>query len=78
MSDIDRIYDIIDGLMSLGAVKELNCFLLNYERESSVDVLLALLVSTLPVKNSLPGRSHIIQKVKDHKNYQEGLLNGLV
>lgn len=76
--DIDRIYDIVDGLLKLGAIKELNCFLLNYERESSIDVLLALLIASLPARSELPGRNHIIEKVRAHKNYQEGLLNGLV
>lgn len=78
MSDIDSIFDIVDGMMKLELVKELDCFLLNYDRESSIDVLIALLTSTLAVKDRLKNRNHIADKIKLHKDYQEGLLKGLI
>lgn len=76
--DIDSIYDIVDGMMKLNLINELDCFLLNYDRESSIDVLIALLTASLPAASRLKNRKHIADKVKLHKNYQEGLLKGLV
>jgi hypothetical protein len=81
-SALDLIYDAADSLMRNGQFEQLDALIADAPIAFlSVDVLLAILTSTLPARSRLPSRANLFttveQILKRRGEYEEGLLAGL-
>lgn len=79
---LDLIYDQVDDLLRAGEFDYLDSCLFSIEPYNyNTDLLLALLTTTLPVKNSLIHRSEFTSKVCQelrNRNYDDSLVDGLI
>lgn len=82
-SDLDAIYDKIDGMMHAGQIKEIDEILAAVPMDStSTDLLLGYLTITLPVKSSLPSRPAFYEATRaklcqEHEADVDRILQGL-
>lgn len=82
-SDLDAIYDKIDGMMHAGKIKEIDQILAAVSMDStSTDLLLGYLTITLPVKSSLPSRVAFYEATRaklcrEHEADVDRILQGL-
>jgi hypothetical protein len=79
---MDLIYDRIDELMRRDQLPALDALLQSAPAdELTVDVLLALLTATLPVKKRLTSRPELFHRtesvLRERGEYEDGLLTGL-
>jgi hypothetical protein len=79
---LDRIYDVCDELMRNERWVELDIWLRTYPtNKRHIDLMMALLTATLPVKSKLPGRitlyNEIERELKLRGEWEENLLQGL-
>ena len=78
----DLVYDRVDEMMRHDQLRELDSLLQSAPAdELTVDVLLALLTATLPVKTRLTSRPEFVKRtervLKSRGEYDDGLLTGL-
>lgn len=82
-SDLDAIYQKVDGMMYAGQITEIDRILAAVPMEStSTDLLLGYLTITLPVKSSLPSRPAFYEATRaklslEHKADVDAILQGL-
>ena len=79
---LDEIYTSVNGMMRRGTLHKLNNILAKLDIDNtSVDLLLGYLVSTLPVKSKLKARSKLLadteKKAKQMGVWEPSLLGGL-
>lgn len=79
---LDLLYDNVDQLMKDGRFCYLNSLLYNLNAQNySTDILIGLLVSTLPVKTKLSSRPDFLSRVKEilywRGDWTSDLLTGL-
>jgi hypothetical protein len=79
---MDLIYDRIDEMMRRDQMPALDALQQSVPvEELTVDVLLALLTATLPVKKRLKARPDLFERtervLRDRGEYEDGLLTGL-
>lgn len=81
-SGIDVVYDAVDEMLRHGEFPRVDAILTETQpKEYSIDIMLALLTSTLPASSRLPSRRAFYRRfetwLRTTGEYEDGLLTGL-